>query len=224
MKYEVIIFDADETLFDFKKAEQIAFNNLLTELKIKGDYYPLYHEINTQIWKEFEQGLITQEVLKKERFNRFIKQLNLEIDIDLMSIKYMNHLANASIVYQEAIKLVHILSKQYRLIIITNGLKNVQSKRIGKSSIAHYFEAIIISEVVGAAKPNPKIFEIGLDTINYHDKTKVLMVGDNLTSDILGGINFGIDTCWYNPHNLPNNTSIKPTYEIDQLQAIDKIL
>ena len=226
MKYEVIIFDADETLFDFEKAEKVAFINLLKEYNFEDiDYiYEAYRKINLLIWQEFEQGLITQNALKTERFLRLSKQLNLDFKADIMAKRFTPHLANASYLYPESLELVKRLSKDYRLLIITNGLKEIQEKRISSSIIAPYFEAIIISEVVMVAKPDPKIFEYALEAINYHNKSKVLMVGDSITSDIKGGINFGIDTCWYNPHKVNNHTNIKPTYIINSLFELDKII
>lgn len=226
MKYEVIIFDADNTLFDFNKSEKVAFTNLITEYKLTDhdNLYEIYHQINSQIWNEFEQGLISQEKLKTERFNRLAKQLKINLDADKMAKSYTAYLANASFLYSESVQIIKDLSLKYRLLIITNGLKDIQENRISKSIISSYFEAIIISEVVKVAKPDYKIFEYALNSINYNNKSKILMVGDSLTSDIQGGINFGIDTCWYNPQNNHNSTKVKPTYIINNLLSLYKII
>ncbi|MBV7275608.1 YjjG family noncanonical pyrimidine nucleotidase [Clostridium sp. PL3] len=227
MKYEVIIFDADETLFDFKKSERDAFKNAILEFDIEYDenhHLKIYQDINTAIWKEFEQGLITQEKLKVERFKRLSYQLNIRFDEVEFAKSYMKHLANASFLYDYSIPLVESLYKDYRLSIVTNGLKNVQDKRIRKSTIAKYFEDIVVSEEVRVSKPNPEIFELALSNINHTDKSKVLIVGDSLTSDIKGGINSGIDTCWFNPKKAVNNTEIKPTYEVTDLMELNAIL
>ncbi|EKQ56670.1 MULTISPECIES: YjjG family noncanonical pyrimidine nucleotidase [unclassified Clostridium] len=227
MKYEVIIFDADETLFDFKKSEKEAFKNTMIEFNIGYDenyHLPIYSNINTAIWKEFELGTITQSKLKVDRFKRFSNALNIKFDEIKFSKSYMKHLANASFLYKDSINLVNDLSISYKLVILTNGLTDVQDKRIRKSIISKYFEDIIISEEVGVSKPNPKIFELSLNNINYRNKEKVLMVGDSLTSDILGGLNFGIDTCWFNPSNIINKTEIKPTFEISSLLELKKLL
>ena len=116
------------------------------------------------------------------------------------------------------------MHKDFRLSIITNGLKDVQDNRIRKSIIAKYFDDIVVSEEVMVSKLDPKIFEHALININHTDKSKVLMVGDSLTSDIQGGINFGIDTCWFNPNNIANKTRIKPTYEISNLMDLKDIV
>ena len=227
MKYEVILFDADETLFDFKKSEKQAFENSISEFNMDYDenyHLKVYEEINRNIWLEFEQGLITQKKLKVERFKRLSEKLNTPFDPEEFSNAYIKHLANASFLYEDSIELIKELSKNYRLAIVTNGLKDVQSKRIGQSIIAEYFETMVISEEVQVSKPNPEIFEITLNRLNFNDKSKVLMIGDSLTSDIKGGINFEIDTCWVNLNKANNSTSIKPTYEISNLMDIIKIL
>ena len=227
MKYKIIIFDADETLFDYKKSEKDAFKNTMLEFDIKYDenhHLKIYKSINTAIWKEFENGLITQKKLKVERFKRLSDSLNARFDENLLAISYMKHLSNSSFLYDDSIPLVESLHKDYRLAIITNGLKDVQDTRIRKSIIAKYFEDIVVSEEIQISKPDPKIFEHTLNNIKHTDKSKVLMVGDSLTSDIQGGINFGIDTCWFNPKKIVNTTGIKPTYEICSLMELKKLL
>lgn len=227
MKYKVILFDADETLFDFKKSEEVALKGAMTELGFDYDeehHLKEYIKINTAIWREFEEGKISQKKLKVERFKRFLDHLKLHFDEFEFSKVYMNHLANASILYPDATKLIEELHPNYKLIIITNGLTDVQETRIGKSTIAHYFSHIVISESVGVSKPSPEIFELALQKIDSIDKTQVLMVGDSLSSDIQGGINFGIDTCWYNPNAIENTTKIKPTYEIRRLDQLPSMI
>ena len=227
MKYEVIIFDADETLFDFKKSEREAFKNTMLEFNIEYDenyHLKVYSDVNTAIWKEFEEGLITQKKLKIERFKRLSDKLNIKFDEALFAKSYMKHLSHASFLYDDSIELLESLHKNHRLIIITNGLKDVQDGRIRKSIVAKYFEDIVVSEEVNVSKPDPKIFELSLNNINYMDKSKVLMVGDSLTSDIKGGINFDIDTCWFNPNKIINKTEIKPTYEISSLMDLKDIV
>ncbi|MDU5082156.1 noncanonical pyrimidine nucleotidase, YjjG family [Tissierella sp. P1] len=227
MKYEVIIFDADETLFDFKKSEREALRCTMIEFDIEYDeeyHLNVYKDINTAIWKEFEDGLITQKELKAERFKRLSDRLNAGFDEFKFAKSYMKSLSYGSFLYDDSMDLVESLHKDYRLIIITNGLSDVQDNRIRKSIIARYFADIVVSEEVQVSKPDSRIFEHALNNIKYTDKSKVLMVGDSLTSDIQGGINFGIDTCWFNPNKIVNETEIKPTYEISNLMELKDIL
>lgn len=227
MKYEIILFDADDTLFDFKKSEKEAFRNTILEFNIQYDenyHLRIYQEVNTAIWKELEAGLITQEKLKVERFKRLSDSLKVNFDENEFATAYMKHLANGSFLFEESLELVKSLHKNYRLAIISNGLKDVQNKRIRKSIISEYFEEIVISEEVKVSKPDPKIFEYALNNMKHTNKNKVLIVGDSLTSDIQGGINFGIDTCWYNPNRIENKTVIIPTYEISNFNELKHIL
>lgn len=227
MKYKVLLFDADETLFDFKKSESIALEHAVSDFNIPYDpehHLKIYKGINTAIWKEFEEGKITQNTLKVERFNRLSQELGIIFDPYRFSERYMYHLAEASFLLDDAITLLKKLDGKFNLVILTNGLAYVQNRRIGKSSIADYFSHIIISEEVGVAKPNPEIFEHTLKLIGHMDKSEVLMIGDSLSSDIKGGNNFGIDTCWYNPKKSINTSTIKPTYEINDLMSLIELL
>ncbi|WP_291578279.1 YjjG family noncanonical pyrimidine nucleotidase [Clostridium sp. UBA6640] len=227
MKYEIIIFDADDTLFDFRKSQRDAFKNTMVEFNIEYDenyHLKIYSDINAAIWKEFEDGLITQKELKIERFKRLSDKLNIDFDEVEFAKSYMKHLSFASFLYDDSTVLIESLHKNYRLSIITNGLTEVQDNRIRKSAIAKYFEDIVISEEVKVSKPDPKIFELTLNNMKYIDRSKVLMVGDSLTSDIQGGINFGIDTCWFNPDKITNKTEMKPNYEISNLMELRDIL
>ncbi|WP_026882461.1 YjjG family noncanonical pyrimidine nucleotidase [Clostridium akagii] len=220
MKYEIILFDADDTLFDFKKSERQAFKNTMLEFNIEYDenyHLNIYQTINTAIWKDFEEGHITQAKLKVERFRRLSDSLNVSFDENKFAKAYMNHLSNASFLFEDSLELIKSLHENYRLAIVSNGLKEVQNKRIRKSTISKYFEDIVVSDEVKVSKPDPKIFEYALNNIKHTDKSKVLIVGDSLTSDIQGGINFGIDTCWYNPKKMDNKIGIIPTYEISNL-------
>lgn len=226
MKYEIIMFDADETLFDFKKSEKTAFTNALLQFNMgyDEDYYRIYTDINEGIWKEFEKRLITQKELQTERFRRLSDKLNIRFNEIEFSRAYEKHLSNASFLFDGSVELIESLRENYRLTMVTNGLKAVQDKRIKKSVIGKYFEDIVISEEVQAAKPDPRIFEAALRNINYADKSRVLMVGDSLTSDIQGGINSGIDTCWFNPRRIKNEMGLKPTYEIYNLMELKDLL
>lgn len=227
MKYYTLLFDADETLFDFRMSEKVAFSKAMHDFEIPYDeeyHHPIYDQINSAIWKEFELGKISQEVLKIERFKRLSDTLNLDFDPSEFAKKFMDHLGDASYIYPSAFKILPELSKNFQLGIITNGLYDVQRRRIGKSEIANYFDCIVISEQVGLAKPDAAIFNLALNDLNSTELSKVLMIGDSLTSDIQGGINAGIDTCWYNPHHKTNNSAAVPTYEIHSLMDLLEIL
>lgn len=227
MKYKVLIFDADETLFDFKKAEKEAFKETILEFGIDYDesyHFETYKIINSAIWKELESGLITQSKLKIERFKRLSDKLQIHFDEIEFANAYMKHLANGSFLFKDSTDLIESIKDKYTLIIITNGLTVVQEKRIKQSSIAKYFKNIVISENIGISKPHPGIFEYALKNMKNINKNDVLMIGDSLSSDIQGGNNFEIDTCWYNPNKIKNKTDLKPTYEVCSLKELKNLL
>lgn len=227
MKYEVLFFDADDTLFDFKKSENFALDKLMSSIDTdleKSYCIEIYKEINNNIWKEFEQNLISSDELKIERFKRFADKINLSQDPKILSNMYVNFLAEASFIYKETEELLSYLYKKYKIVIITNGLTSVQNKRIKESIIKDYFDAVIISDEIKIAKPDPKIFDYALNVINHTNKESVLMIGDSLSSDVKGGVNAGIDTCWFNPNNKKNNSSLIPKYEISTLLELKNIL
>lgn len=227
MNYKVILFDADETLFDFKKTEREAFKNTMMEFGFDYDesyHFSIYKEINTAIWKELEEGIITQEKLKIERFKRLNDKLNAGFDEEEFSKAYMINLGNGSFLLDGAIELIEDLSSKYILSIVTNGLTIVQERRVKNSVIAKYFKDIVISEEVGISKPNPEIFEYALSNIEGVNKNEILMIGDSLSSDIRGGINYGIDTCWFNMHKEKNNSGLIPTYEVSSYKELADLL
>lgn len=227
MKYKVILFDADDTLFDFHKSEAEAFKNTMLGCGVDFDesyHYANYKEINKAIWEEFDKGLITQETLKIERFNRFLTKMQMNYDASLFASTYMNHLSKSSHLFTGAEDLIKELSTDFIIAIVTNGLTVVQEGRIKNSIIATHFKDIVVSEDIGISKPNIEFFEYTMNKLGEFNKDEILMVGDSLLSDIQGGINYGIDTCWYNPYHKENITDIKPTYEISDYDSLRKIV
>jgi len=227
MKYEVILFDADETLFDFHHSERHAFAQTMRSFGFEYDevhHLQAYQAINAAIWKEFEEGRITQQVLKVERFCRYAAHIHASFDPTDFAHAYEGNLGNACFLLAGSAEVIGELYGKHRMAIITNGLKRVQEMRIAKSPIASYFEAIVISEAVGVSKPDPAIFNLTLAQLHHADRKTTLMVGDSLTSDILGGIRAGLDTCWYNPAGLPGRSDIRPTHEIRTLSELLPLL
>lgn len=227
MKYEVVIFDADGVLFDFERAEKFALEGMMKHYKL--EYDPEYHlkhykEINSAVWDEFERELISAEALKSERFRRFFDRIGMNLNPQEVSLRYMDYLSEAGFLLEGAVEILEGLKEKVRLVLMTNGLSLVQNGRLKQSDLAKYFEEIIISEEIGYAKPNPEIFKIAFEKIKYNNKKKVLMVGDSLKSDVQGGINFGIDTCWFNPMKKENKSGLIPTYEIGKLKEIRDIV
>lgn len=225
-QYTWLLFDADNTLFDFDKAEKQALKNTFEQTGHSFDirYLRKYREINTQLWDDFEHGRILPERLKVKRFDVLSEAVNTPYDPYEFSKRYLANLAKCPYLIDGAKQIIQTLSENFDLAIITNGLKEVQRPRFEKSTIHPYISEIIISEEVGAAKPNTEIFDIAFEKMNAPAKHEVLMIGDSLTSDIQGGKNYGIDTCWFNPERKPSDQPLTSTFEIQELSELLKIL
>lgn len=222
MKYEVILFDVDDTLFDFGMTEKEALQKTFQAYGIStplADYLPTYKEISSVLWRELEQGITTLPELGEQRFKRLFQALGLTIDGAAFNRDYLVNLGKEVHLTKGAVELCSHLS-DYRLVIITNGFDAVQKSRIGGSPLCNSFECLVTSEEAGFQKPDKGIFDYVFSQLGMTDKSKVLIVGDSLTSDIQGGINYGIDTCWFNPHRKQNRLGIKPTYEIHDLMEL----
>ncbi|QUL58010.1 YjjG family noncanonical pyrimidine nucleotidase [Paenibacillus tritici] len=226
MRYDCVLFDADDTLYDYGMAESHALSHAFSHFRLPTgaqEYAASYQEINRSLWKDLEQGKITSAALRVERFNRLFAAHELKFKPDEFSEAYLRFLGEGTFLIQGAAELCGELAG-CRLAIITNGIKDVQQSRIKGSPLSEVFEAIIISEETGYQKPETGIFDYAFEKLKLADKRKVLMVGDSLTSDIQGGINYGIDTCWFNPLGKPGDPEITPTYEIRSLDELLEIV
>jgi YjjG family noncanonical pyrimidine nucleotidase len=222
VRYDWVFFDADGTLFDYDAAEAAALEG---GFEVRGLPYetsigPLYSTINAAIWREFELGEISQAELKTERFDRLFEAVGLTEDSAAFSRSYLEILAAQTTLLDGAEELLRDLEGRVEMLLITNGLAEVQQPRFSASTIHRFFSEIVISGEIGLAKPDPAIFAFALEKIGRPARERVLMIGDSLGSDILGGANSGVDTCWYNPDRTPNGHQVEPTYEVEDLHEI----
>ncbi|MYM58901.1 pyrimidine 5'-nucleotidase [Vibrio sp. OCN044] len=222
MKYDWILFDADETLFHFDafKGMQLMFSRKGVDFT-QADYNQ-YQEVNKPLWVAYQNGKIDAHELKHSRFLQWAEKLGTTT-MELNSA-FLNAMADICTLLPGARDLIDSLSERAKLGIITNGFEELQDVRLEKTGLKKFFEQVIISEQVGVAKPDKKIFDYALGKMNYPCKSRVLMVGDTLQSDIVGGINFGIETCWLNRHNVEKEEGLEPTYIVSSLVELKKIL
>ncbi len=217
--YSTLLFDADGTLFDYDTAESKALAATFSDsgLLFTDDYANTYRRVNGRMWADFERGLISQEALRSERFALLFQAIKVDADPLAFSEAYQANLGRAADLIPGSVELLDALHGRYRLLLISNGIPEVQYSRLALSPLEPYFEAIIISGEIGIAKPHPGIFDAAFQAMGYPAKEETLIIGDSLTSDIQGGLNYGIDSCWYNPEGRPANPDITPTYEIRTL-------
>lgn len=225
-EYSLIFFDADETLFDFRKAEKYALEQAFGQngIELTEETRRAYAEINAELWRRLEKGEIDQHDLRVERFRLLFERLGIAQDAMGFSDAYIDWLSKSSFLLDGAEELCAYLSEKYELVILSNGISEVQRGRFAISPIRRFISDIVISEEEGCAKPDPAIFDRALSRAGLFDKAKTLMIGDSLSSDIQGGVNFGIDTCWINWSGASNETELRPTYEVRDLAGLRSIL
>lgn len=227
MSYTTLLFDADGTLFDYRRSSFGALRETLEYLgaPFSEEINETYQRINQSLWDELEQGKITREELRVRRFERFFLTQNIPVErADEADKFYMNVLGGGNYLLPGAEELIKSLFGKYKIYIITNGTSSVQRKRFNGSAICDFLDDIFISDEIGIQKPMKGYFDYVTEHIPEKELRNMLIIGDSLTSDIQGGNNAGIDTCWFNPSGKDNNSEAKPTYEIKKLTDLYEIL
>ena len=224
--YHWLFFDADGTLFDYNRAEATAFRKAFDLLKFQFEdsYLDTYQKINSELWKALERHEITPAVLRLRRFELLLEALQLTGSADDLNIAYVEQLGLCTDLIDGAYEVLQTLSKTSRIAIVTNGLEAVQRSRLRHSTIYPFITELIISEEVGAAKPHPAFFDAAFARTGNPRRSEVLIIGDSLTSDIQGGADYGIDTCWYNPLEESKPDGVSITYEIRHMSDLLGIL
>lgn len=222
-KYYCILFDADNTLLNFDAAENKALAETLVNYGIEPDAETVqtYRTINEELWRQLEKGQIRREKLFGERFSRFLKAIDAAGDGVEMNRYYLEQLStHPDLMSAEVLDVLRELSEVATLAIVSNGAQKVQTRRLAESGVLNFMEDVFISEKMGCEKPNARIFDAALRALGVENREHVLMVGDSLSSDIQGGSNAGLDTCWYNPNHAENPGKVIPTYEITSLEEL----
>jgi len=225
-KYSWLLFDADGTILDYHAAEIFSLKAAAASfgLEVSEGVLNLYREINSGLWADLEKGRISSLVLRVKRFDTLAARLGWDISPEKFSQAYLRELDNSGFMVPGARAMLKAIPPGLHKVIITNGIKDTQYGRLKKADLMEVFEEIIISEEAGIAKPAAGFFDYTLERIGFRQIANMLVIGDSLSSDIAGGAGYGIDTCWFNPKKLENNSSVKPTYEISDWDGLFKIL
>lgn len=218
MKYQWILFDADETLFSFHS--YLGLKSMLKRygLEFNEQDYEAFQAVNQPLWVAYQNKEINAEALQRIRFESLAQKTGQ--DPLVLNRELMDEMALVSQPLEGVREMLASLHGKVKMGIITNGFNALQQKRLENTQTAGFFDLLVVSETIGVAKPDRQIFDYAFSQMGEVERSKVLMVGDTLASDILGGNLAGIDTCWFNPKGLANETAIQPTYEIRSMAEL----
>ncbi len=220
--YEWILFDADDTLFHFDAFGGLRLMFSRYDVDFAEQDYHTYQSVNKLLWIDYQNGHIGAEQVQRQRFQTWAQRLL--IPAHELNRAYLAAMAEICTPLEGAVSLLASLRGQARLGIITNGFTELQQARLERTGLAHHFDVLVISEQVGIAKPHRDIFDHALTLMGDPARDRVLMVGDNPDSDILGGINAGLDTCWVNLDGRKVPGMVNPTYQVTSLAELERRL
>jgi len=229
--YKHIFFDLDHTLWDFETNANITLKWLFEEFNFpeKGlhsleEFKIIYHEINLQMWADYEQGRVDQHTLRYKRFYDSMLRLGID-DIEfskLLGHHYLEHLPKRSTLMPGAMQVLEYLQPKYKIHLITNGFDKVQQQKLINSNIDHFFDVVVTSEFAGYKKPSREIFYFAISEVHAYP-SNCIMIGDNYDNDVLGAANAGINQVYYNPEKKAY-IGQTPTHEIAHLVELIGIL
>ena len=223
---EFLFLDLDDTILDFHKAERIALSRTIQMFGVEPteDVLGRYHVINKWHWEQLELGTLTRAEVLTGRFKMLFAELGLDVDPEKMQAGYEHNLSIGHWFLPGAEEAVDTLSKKYRLFLASNGTAVVQKGRMTSANLYRFFEKVFVSQEIGHNKPSKAYFDACFAQIPDFDPAKAMIVGDSLSSDIKGGNNAGIRTCWVNPNHAPRNPEIHVDYEIEALSQLPGLL
>lgn len=223
---DTIFWDIDGTLMDFKASEKKAIKKAFSDfsINITEDEISLYSDINDSCWKKMERGEITRERVFSLRFEEFFEKVGYFCDIEKLNENYLTYLGQMFVLQDNSYEILKSLKGKVRQYIVTNGHVKPQTMKVKASGFMELIDGLFISGEIGYQKPSKEFFDHCFEEIGNIDKTKTVIIGDSLTSDIKGGNNAGILCCWYNPEGAERPKDLKIDYEIKSLKEVYDIL
>ena len=227
-KYETVLFDIDDTLLDFHACGKAALRRafLWHGLEFHEEDFATYLSISNRLWREMEQGTISQQTVLTTRFVELFQVLGYtQIDTVQFGLDYQELLSEEHELMPGALDIVQYLyGKGYRIYLVSNSEAETQFQRIRLCGMKPYIQGIFTADLVGFQKPTPQFFHFCFQQIPDFDRKKTIIIGDSLTSDIAGGNCVEIATCWYHPRTRKNPLQIPYDYEIIHFEELKKIL
>ena len=202
MRYHLLLADADNTLFDFSRAERAALERTLTRYGLPADEATVarYSAINDRHWKALERGETTKARVRVERFVDFLREVGrAELSAEEVSLLFVESLSRQRFLMPGALDFCRRVSAAMPIYLVTNGIARVQRARFGDSELSPYLSGLIISEEVGAAKPDPRMLTVAMARAGVTDPRRAALLGDSLTADIAAAARAGVDSLWFTP-------------------------
>lgn len=227
MKRLILLFDADDTLLDFDRAETNSIKKVFDDYGILGyeNIVESYKKFNADCWEEYEKGLLTKEELGRERFRRLYEKYGIEgFDLDQTGLDYWKYLSKAGDYIEGVHEFLEKIYQDHEMYVITNGIGSVQKGRFEGARLGKYFIHRFVSEEMGTRKPEKKFFDLVKGSIKDFDDEKAVVIGDSMSSDIQGGINANLKTIWFNKKHKKNKYDIKADYEVDNYDALYELI
>lgn len=225
--YSTVLWDVDGTLLDFIYSQRYALTQCFHTIgrEITEEILQRYSQINDSFWKRLELGEITKAQLLTGRFEELFREFHMDgVDVEAFRAEYQEGLGSVYSYIDDSLTVCKALQGKVKQYVVTNGVTSTQLNKLKLSGFYEIMEELFISEQIGAPKPAKEFFDYCLAHIEEKDRSKILLVGDSLSSDIKGGVNAGIDTCWYRAEGAKNETEFKPDYEISDLHQVFDIL
>lgn len=225
-KYTTLLLDVDGTLLDFNAAERYGVCTVMEHFGLTPtqERVERYHQVNLEYWKAFERGEISRDNIFANRYHRFFAEYGMDVESSEAEPLYRSRLNSCAILLPDALEICRYLRSRYDLYIITNGISETQYRRLRDSGLDEYFTDIFVSEDAGSQKPQKEFFDYCFLRIREKDPSQMLIIGDSLSSDIRGGKNAGIATCWLDDGSQQMATDLKPDYVIHALEELKTFL
>lgn len=223
---KIVLLDLDNTLIDFNEC---ARHSIINSFKKHGftytdEVFKTFITENIKIWKRLEKGEITKTDLRANRWNIILGKLGIDYDGTIIEEEFENGVAQGAYAVDGAYELLDYLYPRYELYIVSNGFRFVQESRLKIGDFRKYFKDIFLSEDVGVQKPAKEFFDYCLERLGNPEKEDIILIGDSLSADIIGSLNYGVDCIWFNKNGDKLPKDIEPTYIVTKLKEIEEIL
>ena len=226
-KFTTVLWDVDGTLLDFIYSQRYALTKCFQTIgrEMTEEILNRYSQINDSFWKRLELGEITKEQLLPGRFLQLFEEYGIQdVDVEAFRQEYQEALGSVFSYIDDSLDICKSLQGRVKQYVVTNGVTSTQLNKLKLSGFYDIMEELFISEQIGAPKPHEEFFDYCLARLAEKDKSKILLIGDSLSSDIKGGVLAGIPTCWFRPEGTENHTEYKSDYEISDLHELYDIL